>query len=195
MPSLHYTEATLPDGRVAWIESYTVAPDKEQAFANFIAMAHPDAALITHDLLMLRREGASYFGDDEAPQLSHDYEYCDLATKERHVLWMTLRAKNSHKRHLVGLLEWRHINPAEAVITGIYVGRQFRRLGIATEVMLEAVHQMKADNYSAALAFVPVGNGVASDFFASRDFQLASRADIGEDELWILNLDQERLFE
>ena len=126
MPLFQHIEATLPDGRVARIESYAIAPEKEQALANFITMSHPDATLITHGLLMLRHEGASYFDEeDKAPELSQGYEYCNLGAKSRHILWMTLRAKNSHKRHLVGLLEWRQVNPAEAVVTGIYVAKQF----------------------------------------------------------------------
>lgn len=195
MPSFQCTEATLPDGRVAHIESRTIAPGKEQAFANTIALSHRDAALIVHGLLMLRREGASYFGDeDKPPNLVHGYEYCDLSQKSQHILWMTLRAKNSSRRHLVGVLEWRDVNGADAVVTGIYVAKQFRSLGVATELMHKAVSCMKDADYSVALAFIPTGNDVASEFFASRDFQLTLRADEGEAELRVLDLEPPRLF-
>ncbi|MBP9728320.1 MAG: GNAT family N-acetyltransferase [Candidatus Moranbacteria bacterium] len=195
MPTFPCIEAVLLDGRVVRIESHTVDPGRESAFGNTIAMAHPEAVLITHGLLMLRREGASYFGDeDQAPRLGHGYEYCDLSKRSRNIVWLTLRAKNSRKRHLVGLLEWRDVNPAEAVVTGLYVSKQFRDLGVATALMNEAVEQMKDDDYSVALAFVPPSNEVACDFFASRDFQLVLHAGDGEDELRVLDLKLDRLF-
>lgn len=206
MPSFQFTEVKLPDGRVARIESVTLAPGKEQALSNWLCLSHRNAAVIIHGLLVLRHEGASYFGDEnKTPELSHGYEYCDLSTKSRHILWMTLRAKSSGKRHLVGLLEWRDVNGAEAVVTGVYVAKQFRSLGVATELMHKAVKCMKDGDYSVALAFVPKENERAGDFFASRDFQLVIRADNDEDELRVLGLeplrlfwyglDQERLFE
>ena len=169
------------------IERHRIKPGEEQAFADFIRMKHPQGALVSSGLLALREEGAFYFGDEDAPpQLGRGFEYCDLGAKSRHVLWL-IRTNEEGGQHVAGILEWRRINPIETVITGIYVGRQFRRLGVATALMNEAICQMKSGEYSATLAFVNPNDQPTRDFLDNRGFQLQHSA-LGEDELRIRSL-------
>ena len=183
-PSEHYRRMT--------IESYVIPVGLEETFLNRLRTNHPDAALIMYGLDQLSREGSHSVGD-ELPTFPAPFESTNLAEQARRVLWLRVMSKNG-REHLAGLLEWRAITPEDVALTGVYVAKQFRRRGLGTALMREAVREMKAARHSSALALVPGKNWIASHFLASRDFCFVLEGDDGTGDSCVHDLEAPRCF-
>lgn len=183
-PSPRYREMT--------IESHAIPFGREDVFLNRLRTNHPDASLIMFGLDQLAREGSHLMGD-ALPVLPSPFDEVDLSRQARQVLWLRLRSQNG-KEHLAGLLEWRAISQDDVVLTGLYVGKQFRRRGLGTALVHEAVRQMKSAGYCSALAIVSGRSWIAGHFLASCDFHLVLRNEEDSQNLRIHDLEAPRCF-
>lgn len=132
--------AFLPSGEHAPIETHHVLPDGYWHLFQSIKFQHPEAAQITHDLELLVHEGAEYFDPGEEPAVK----------EESFIHWITVRSKRG-KPHTAGIIEWSPISSQEVAILNLYVMKAFRRRGLATALLAEAVRHIMNQRYQSIL--------------------------------------------
>ncbi len=184
------TEPTLLDGRPATIETHVVSPERYGRFWAELIMRHPQSEFIGCGIRDLTCAGARYFGRDPSERIAHGYECYDLSAEHHAVSWLTVRSRNRRRLHLAGVLEWLPMSSEETLLLRVFVRKSFRRQGLATTLVSEAIRQMKKQGYSSALAFVSKDDQRAPQFLASRDFRLVSRGVCDEYHLMVRDLRQ-----
>lgn len=159
----------LPDGQEASIETYCVAPDAYQAFWKQLVFTHDDREFVVHGLLRLVMESGSYFDQEPIEMLGDAYKAYDISNEHRFIHWITVTGKKG-KKHLAGVLEWIPISTREVVIYRLFVLKQFRRRGIATALLAEAVRQIMQQGYSFLAAAVRLEPESGRKFLVAHDF-------------------------
>lgn len=187
----------LADGRLV-VTEWSSFEQSEEAYAGLlerISSVHSPERVTTHGIGGLVREAPEYFDPSSLPRLSYGYETYDLASEQSYLHWaMTTPSRRLRSPHIAGLLEWLPMSTEETLVSRVYVKQSFRRLGIATLLMQDALRLMKEQGYAVSLAFVTIGDVIASELLASRDFRLVLRAGKDKDALHIRDLETGRLF-
>jgi GNAT superfamily N-acetyltransferase len=139
----------LSDGQEAPIETHSVEPNDLEYLQFFrrIVHLHRDAALVTHGLIALSNEAGKYFDRNPFEQAASDYQRYAQSREEHFIHWIIVKGRKKQQAHIGGIVEWTPITTGEAVILRLYVLKAFRRRGLATALLAEAIRQMTGQGY------------------------------------------------